>query len=156
MKFNIVVDLEDFWMDEDSQAFNEQIKQHISKNVKNEIWKSIKNSVEDQISRDVKKAIETQYIKKIQTVIAEVIESEKIKDGYNNKEVSIQDYIKNQFQSNSGWNSPNSQIEKLAKAFADDLKKRYDLLFATQIVSKIGANGMLKDDVAKLLLDANV
>jgi hypothetical protein len=67
-------------------------------------------------------------------------------------EISIETYIKNKFQNDSGWSSPNDRIEKLAKSFADEMKKRYDLLFATQIVSKMSTNGLLKDDVLKQLV----
>ncbi len=153
MKFNITVDLDDFWMDEDSLSFSNELKSFIVGQVKNDIWKDLQKKVEDQISRETKKQIETSYVKKIQRVISDTIANETIKDSYGNGEISIQEYIKNQFKSNSGWNSPNQKIEQLAKVFADDMKKRYDLLFATQIVSKLGENGMLKEDVARLLLD---
>lgn len=153
MKFNITVDLDDFWMDEDSLSFNDGLKNHITNQVKREIWNSISAKVEDQISRDVKKQVENQYIKTIQKVIQDVIDTGKIKGDYSNTEVTINEYIREKFVRNSGWNSPNEKIEQLAKGFADEMKKRYDLMFASQIVSKLGANGMLKEDIAKLLLD---
>jgi hypothetical protein len=69
------------------------------------------------------------------------------------KDVTIEEHIKYKFEKDSGWSSPNAKIEKLAKGFAEEMKKRYDLLFATQIVSKMGENNLLKDDVMKQLVE---
>jgi hypothetical protein len=44
-------------------------------------------------------------------------------------------------------------IETNTKLFSAEFKDRYDLLFASQLVSKMNAVGLLKDDVAKLLID---
>jgi hypothetical protein len=45
-----------------------------------------------------------------------------------------------------------AQTKKATDSISKELKERYDLLFASQIVSKLHENGMLKEDVAKLLL----
>lgn len=39
-----------------------------------------------------------------------------------------------------------------AKDFGKEMKERYDLLFASQLVAKMSETGLLKEDVAKLLL----
>ena len=67
--------------------------------------------------------------------------------------VSIADYITERFAYQSGWGSPNEAIDKLAKQFGDELKKRYDIAFATQIVKRMNENGLLKDESIIKLLD---
>lgn len=49
-------------------------------------------------------------------------------------------------------NSMEKLIKSLAKDFANEMKERYDLLFASQLVAKMSETGLLKEDVAKLLL----
>lgn len=44
-------------------------------------------------------------------------------------------------------------IAKTACSHADDLKKRYDMLFASGIVQKMHENNLLKEDVAAKLLN---
>lgn len=46
----------------------------------------------------------------------------------------------------------NKAVKTAGDAIGKELKERYDLLFASQIVSKLHENGMLKEDVAKILL----
>ena len=67
--------------------------------------------------------------------------------------MTLKEYILYQIQNNTGWNSPNENIKKLAQKFGEEMKNRYDLLFASQLVAKMNENGLLKEDVAKKLLD---
>jgi len=55
-------------------------------------------------------------------------------------------------QANNGWNSIGEHVSRVGKQLGDELKKRYDVAFANQIVVRIHEQGLLKDDVAKLLL----
>lgn len=152
MKLNITVDLEDLYINEDD-TFNEALEQKIKREVINDVWQTLKAKVEDQIVRNVATEIEKQYCKKIQFFISDFFKTGKIKYGYDKEPVTIEDYIKKTFENNQGWNIPNEQIKNIASKHGDELKKRYDLMFASQLVVKLNENGMLKDDVAKLLLD---
>jgi hypothetical protein len=92
--------------------------------------------------------------KKIQKQVDLFVETGKIKGRYSNdKEVTVLEYIQADFNANSGYSSPKDQIQNLAKKFGDELKQRYDLLFASQIVAKLSENGLLKDSVVKMLLE---
>lgn len=153
MKFTI--DIEDFYLDEGDEL-ESSLKKHIINEVCSQIQKSIKDRVEIQISMEVKDTIEKQMYSTISKEIKNVIDGGLIKnpDSYSDKkQITISDYIKKKFENDSGWGSPREHIEKLAKSHAEELKKRYDLMFASQIVSKLHQNGMLKEDIAKLLLD---
>lgn len=50
-------------------------------------------------------------------------------------------------------NSIEAIVKKNAEKLKDELTKRYDMLFATQIVRKLAKNGMLKEGLAKNFLE---
>ena len=94
------------------------------------------------------------YCRKINTFIDEFFETGELKSPKNsNEKMTLKEYILYQIQNNTGWNSPNENIKKLAQKFGEEMKNRYDLLFASQLVAKMNESGLLKEDVAKKLLD---
>lgn len=150
MKFTIEVN--DFYIEEGE--IESELKQHLLREVVNQIEKSIQKRVEDHITIKVKAEIESRMYRFINLAIEQIIATEKIKtDG---KELSLTEYIKNEFTSRSGYRNPTDTISNLAKKFADEMKNRYDLLFASQLVAKMNNNGLLKEEVAKLLIDNQV
>ena len=149
MKINVTIDLDNLWTDESS--ISEEISREIKRQVISEIWNKVKPAVDEQITRTVKNEVEKNYCKKINLFIEDFIQNGTVK--FNNREGIMKDYIYYLFTQNSGWNSPNENIKKLAKQFGDEMKNRYDLLFASQLVAKMNENGLLKEDVAKKLLD---
>lgn len=161
MKFTI--ELEEFWMDEDSEQLDFEMKKHITNKIVSTIYKSIEDKIEDQIARQVKEKIESTMYKKASLYMNKCFKSALLKatvyeDGRNiEKLVTLEEYVLLKFQKDSGWSSPNDKISSLAKSFSDkfakEIKERYDLLFATQIVQKLDEKGLLKDNVAKLMMD---
>lgn len=147
MIFKIEVD--DFWLDDDREL-EPALKSHIIREVTDKINKSIKDKIETDITAAVKKATEEIAIPRIQTVVGEIMSTTKIKS--DNEDITIEEYVRRQFVKQSGWRSPDDQIKKIAEAFGNEMKKRFDIMFATHIVNNMKANGLLKDDVAKLLL----
>ena len=152
MKINVTIDLDDLWTDESS--ISEEISMEIKRKVLDEIWNKLKPAVEDQITRATKNEVEKMYCRKISTFIDEFFETGKLKSPKNsNEKMTLKEYILYQIQNNTGWNSANENIKKLAQKFGEEMKNRYDLLFASQLVAKMNENGLLKEDVAKKLLD---
>ena len=152
MKINVTIDLDDLWTDESS--ISEEISMEIKRKVLDEIWNKLKPAVEDQITRATKNEVEKMYCRKINTFIDEFFETGELKSPKNsNEKMTLKEYILYQIQNNTGWNSPNENIKKLAQKFGEEMKNRYDLLFASQLVAKMNENGLLKEDVAKKLLD---
>jgi hypothetical protein len=148
MKFTVEVD--DFWIEEEelSGALVRQIKEQIV----NQIQKTVDQKIDAQITNKVTKEVNDYINAAIQKKLSELIETGTIvKEG---KVISIQDYVNNLFVSNQGWNSPRDQILKLAEKFGIELKTRYDAIFANRIVVKLNEQGMLKDEVVKLLIDS--
>lgn len=153
MKFTI--DIEDFWLDEESDL-ESALTSHITNSVVAKINKSIENKVDDTITRQVKQQVQNQLLKKTNKLIDEFIDKGTIKGEYSSDpEITIEEYIKQKFSKRNGWGNPSSQIEKLAEKFGKELRNRYDLLFATQIVKKLDKEGLLKENIAKLILENN-
>ena len=147
MKFT--VEVEEFWLGEDGEL-ERGLKEYVSKKVLDQIYQTIDKKVEDHIAITIKKEIDNKLYYKINQKISELIATENI--FIDKKEISIADHIKNVFQTNTGWRSPQEAIREFAQKFGNECKQRYDLAFASQIVAKMNENGLLKDDVAKLIL----
>lgn len=150
MKFE--VEVSEFWLDEESieSGLQRRVQQHVI----NEIEKSIKEKVEKQITMQVKDTVEKMLYSKITLAIDEVVKKAEFPSRNNSKElITIEAYIKECLNYKGGWQNFNDTIEKLAKQYTTEIKNRYDLLFASQIVAKLNDNGLLKENVAKLILE---
>lgn len=150
----IEIEISDFYLDEnDQEQIESSLKQSIIQEVVRKINEQIKSNVETTITSVAKQMITDQMKGRIDLIIEEFIKSGTIKGDYSNEpEIKVEQYIKNKFNSKNGWGDPYEQIEKAAKLFGAELRSRYDLAFATQIVKNLEANKLLKDNVAELLL----
>lgn len=148
MKFT--VELEDFYIDEE-EDIEPALKSHIIGAVISTINEQISEKIKKSITEVAKLAIEKKFSEKTSKVVDEFIENGKIK--YNSNELTIEEYVKHLFNDNNGWGVPQFTLGRLAKKFGDELKERYDLFFATQIVKKLGDSGLLAEGIAKALID---
>lgn len=150
INFNIT--LNDFWMDEDSGDLEMELKNHITGEVSRKIFDSIKEKTKTEYIKQVGDSIRKVLDEKIKKCVDDLIKKGTIM--HYGTEEKIEDYIKNKFDdsSQSRW-SPQAQIKILAEDFTKELKVRYDLAFATQIVTKLAEKGLLKDDKLKKLLE---
>jgi len=159
MKINVTVDLSEFYSEEDGNSFTNEIKGYISGRVKNEVWEKFKENAFESFSNQVGERIRLDKDLKIGEAIDDVFYNKKIKKRYGSSEpCSVSEFVEDYFQHQVvNSNDFTSKVDKIIKAQAEDivkeLKARYDLLFASQIVLKLNENGMLKEDVAKLLLN---
>ena len=147
----ITIDISDFYLDEE-EDIERGLKKYITNQVIYEIEKSIKERVEKQITLEAKETVEKTMYRKITSAIGEVIKTGEFKRRNSNEMGTIEDYVKDCLNSNSNWNSFDETIKKIAQSHVKEIKDRYDLLFASQIVSKLGENGLLNNEAAKLLL----
>lgn len=148
----LTISLDDFWMDEDDQL-EPALKKHIIQEVTANINSSIKSKVEEHIIRRVREEVEKKLYPTIDAAIATSLENGQIKSHDGREMQTIQEYVNSIFTTNQRWNSVTEQIKKMAENYADQMKARFDLTFASQLVVKMNQNGLLKKDVAKLLLD---
>lgn len=148
MKFT--VEIEDFWMEGDK--LEKELRDYIASNVFSQIWSSIQKKVDEEIRNSVEAIAKTEVTAKINRRLKEIMETEKFITR-DKKEILIVDYIKQLFQDSHRWNNPTEVIENLAKTFGAEMKKRYDFVFASQIVKEMNTVGLLKDDVVAKLLE---
>ena len=160
MKINVTVDLAEFYQeDEDGSSFSQQIKSAIAYDVRQQVLADWKAKMGDEFNRAVVAEVEKQKDSFITSVLSELITTAKVKKRYSSQEmISISDWIseeleRTQLSGDALKNYLNNQTKASSDKISKELKDRYDFLFASQIVSKLQENGMLKEGVEKLLLD---
>jgi hypothetical protein len=150
MKFT--VEVEEFYLDEDENLAPALVKE-ITRNVIDGIWGQIKDKVDKAITIAVETKIQKELTLQINLRVAELINAGTItKD---KKEVLISDWIKEQFDRSSGWNTPYDQIKNIAANYGQEMKKRYDYFYANQIVTQMSKIGILKEEIFKKLIDVD-
>jgi predicted oxidoreductase len=146
MKFEI--DVKDFWLEEGE--ISEALAAHITKTVVAQISKSIEDRVQAGIATRVDAVVKERISKIIADKLDDLVETGVIM--VDRKEMKIADHLRQVFENHIGWSSPRDQIARLADAFGKDLKTRFDAAFANRIVVKLNEQGMLKDEVVRLLI----
>lgn len=150
MKFQI--ELKEFYIEEGE--LSQSLHQAVIKSVTERIMKQIESRVEKTIQKKTQDAIIKSMNARVDKIIDEFIINGKIKSDYSSEApLSVADYIKLKFNNKNGWGNPTDQIEKLAAKLGAEMRSRYDIVFATQIVKAIDKQGLLREDVARLLLD---
>lgn len=151
MKF--VVDVEEFWLDEESEL-GPALQAHIKRDVVAQIEKSVQTQVTDFMNKIMKEEIKSKLETIVSDLMRQFLVTGTVKGQYSNDpELPLADWVKKQVTVQNS--NIQDWIKKSVTTQVEELKKRYDLLFATQIVSKLNEQGMLKEDIAKLLLGDN-
>ena len=147
MKF--IVEVEDFWLEEAelSTTLKDAVKQDVVLQIRTEIQDKVQKLMDDILKKEILKQIET----RVQMLMETFLKDGKVKAPYSNQPgMTVEEWIATNFK--NADKTIKDYIEKSAKLQSDELKKRYDLLFASQIVTKLNEQSMLREDVAKLLL----
>ncbi|MCE7039265.1 hypothetical protein [Dyadobacter sp. CY312] len=158
MKINVTVDLDDFFSEDNETSFSEEIKNDISYRVKSELYGIFKKEMQDKFNTGIIEEIRAHKDVLFAETIAKMILENKIKKQYSTDEmIPVAQWINEELErSTLNDRNVNEILSKLVKSTVEqisaELKNRYDLLFASQIVTKLNANGFLKEDVAKILL----
>lgn len=150
------VDLDDFYLDEEDDLVP-AIKDFVVNKVTGTIWdrveEKIKQKILDLCNENIQKIID----EKIEKYLTEMLDKEMIKkDRWSNELVSLQEYVSTTFNKdfdNNYRKKLENVVESKTKDICEEIKKRYDLLFASQLISKMNDQNMLKEDIAKLILD---
>ena len=150
------VDLDDFYLDEEDDLVP-AIKDFVVNEVTSTIWdrveEKIKQKILDLCNENIQKIID----EKIEMYLTEMLDKEMIKkDRWSDELVSLQEYVLTAFNKDFDNNYKNTLgriVEGKTKNICEEIKKRYDLLFESQLISKMNDQNMLKEDIAKLILD---
>lgn len=147
MTFNITLD--NFYL-EDCDDIEEALKNHIIGEVVIRIKRSIQDKVDSQITQKVDNIIKEKIAPIIDRELTNLVATESITR--NGDKIKISDHIKSIFERDRGWDNVSGQIDNLSKRFSQELKAQYDAAFANQVVLGLKEQGLLKDEVVKLLL----
>jgi hypothetical protein len=148
MKF--IVEMEDFYLNEDGQL-SDSLQKHVTRDVLAQISERIKKQVEEAITKKVEEAMKEKIAPVIDTAIADMIETGVLT--VSGKALPIKEHLRSLFDRSHGWNNPHDIMEKFAKNFGNELKARYNNIFAAKIVQNMKDQGFLKDDMARILLE---
>lgn len=147
MKFT--VDVEDFYLEEADLAseLKSQIKDEVVRNIRD----NVKAQVSDLMNNVIIKEIESELKARIKIQVEEFIKSGKVKGRYSSdQERTVDEWINDNIKMD--YSSLTKHIEASVSKISKELKDRYDLLFASQLITKIKEQGFLKEEAAKLLL----
>lgn len=150
------VDLDDFYLDEEDDLIP-AIKDFVVSKVTSIIWSKIENIVNQKVLELCNENIQNIIDNKIEGYLNELLDKEIVKkDRWSSNLITLKEYVSITFNKDFDQNY-RSRLEKFVegktKDICEDIKKRYDLLFASQLISKMNDQNMLKEDIAKLILD---
>ena len=152
MKFT--VEIEDFWLDEDSGSLDEELRHAIKSEVVREIKSSIKEQIEAEIKAVAKEEIAGSLSTEIAMVIRDIVTNGTIKKQSNSEDrITVKELIVGIIEGGrNSWSDPRKELQKYADKHMEKIKSQYDFIFASSIVKKMAEQGMLKDaNIDKLL-----
>ena len=149
----IEIDVSDFYLDEWDDSLEEGLKKHIT----NEAIATIFSKIKDKVEVEIKQGVEAHVLANLSSEIAKAVNQGKIQTKAGNASVTISEYVKDcLFNSLGAWQSFDKTIREVAKSFCDEMRKRYDLSFASNIVANLVENKLIKEDAIKMLLGENL
>lgn len=150
MKLNIELDFADLEFDEGN--ITDLLKHSIVNDTIHKLKSDINEKTMTAISSAVRTSIETQMNTIIAEKIKSVLETNQIKKQYGSEPMTFDNYVNDVFQKSDFRKNIDSHIEKCCKVYVEEIKKTYDMTFASHIVKNMAANNLLNQDVANLLI----
>lgn len=156
MKLTVNVDLEDFFQNED-ETLQESIIRAIETSVIRRLEKDFRDKVKDDFYKKIIDKFLSEKDAKVKEIIEKAFDEEKVKKSYySNDMVTFAEYVTENLQKD--LSSPNFDAkikavsDKVSATAFEEMKKRYDVYFAAQIIEKLAAAGMLAQGVAESIL----
>ncbi|MDM1494966.1 hypothetical protein HX089_05330 [Myroides odoratimimus] len=163
MILKIEVDLSDIYTEyEEEVSITSLVKEEITSRIKKEAYDMFSKEAKEAFTNQVVRKIELDKDLKIQETLKHLFMEKKIFQhnygGEGLKEMTLEEKITKELECTYNTESRfqdfiRKHLEKCTEQISKELKERYDLLFASQIVAKLNEQGMLKEDVAKILLN---
>jgi len=148
---NFKVELDEFYMDDDSEDLESELKKHIINSVVYEIFKRIETRVKSEIIKAVEDQITATVGTTIQNYCTDYIKNGTMNSHY--KETLVKDRVEQKIKQVIDTNSSYDQIKTIGKKIADELKIRYDRVFAQSLIISMQKAGLLKENSIATLLD---
>ena len=164
MKINIEIDLENFYAENfDGCEYGgieatSSLSQEVVEVIKSEVKSAICNQVSVVVTKMATDEFERYGNDKIKEItdfkMLEFISEGKVRKSLSGDEmISVDEKLRGIFDNSNNWNSPYEAIERVGQGFAKELRTRYDITFATNIVNGLEKQGLLKAGVFEALTD---
>ncbi len=164
MKLKVEIDineiLSDFFEDFDPEYSSAEIdlkssvKYEIQRKVEYEVLNKYSDNLNTQMSNEVKKLIDKSFKELVESKCSEFVQNGKLKGRYSSsEEVTVEEWIKERFEDSTNHSTLRNIVDNNAKILSKEIRDRYDLLFATQIVTKMNEQGLLKEGVFQSLVE---
>jgi len=115
-----------------------------------EINLSIKNQVKKEITEKVINEVNNTVAVRISTYIEDFIKKGVLNEGTANQ-ITIKEVVERHFTNTRYWDNLLPAIKKVGETFGEQIKKRYDLEFASVILLNMKENNLLSSDALKAL-----
>lgn len=156
MKIQVELDLEDVFNDAicDEVSLKEEFTKSVRQTIVCELEDRLKNELMKEISNPISEKLEDIARESMSDLIENASEKKyKFRIDYMEEELTVDELIRGRIKKVVD-NNIETMISSRAKSFVDELRKRYDMAFATFIVDNMRKQNMLKDEkIAELLKD---
>ena len=156
MKIQVELDLEDVFNDAmyDEVPLKEEFTSSVRHMIVCELKDRFKNELMKEISNPISEKLEDIARESMSDLIENASEKKyRFRVDYREEELTVDELIRSRIKKIVDDNVE-TMISSRAKSFVDELRKRYDMAFATFIVVNMRKQNMLKEDkIAELLKD---
>lgn len=165
MKFKIEIDIndimeglfEDYHPDCDNFPeidLKEEVMHEITRSTKNQVLEKYKGETESKIVERVKVLVDDKITKQIKKDVEDFVKNGKLKKYSTDEPKSVKEWINEKFtqESDSYSQTLRKVVASKAQEAVEELKSRYDLLFASQVITKLNDADMLKEGVFQALM----
>lgn len=156
MKIQVELNLEDVF---EEAVYNEAtLKEEFTSSVRLAVVRELKEKFKNELMREISNPISEKIEDIARESISDLIENASEKKyrfrlDYMDDELTVDEFIRGRMKKVVDG-GVGTMIESRAKSFVDELRKRYDMAFATFIVDNMRKQNMLKDEkIAELLKD---
>lgn len=156
MKIQVELDLEDVF--NDAMYDEVSLKEEFTSSVRHMIVRELKDRFKNELMKEISNPILDKLIDIARESMNDLVENASEKKhkfwiDYMEEELTVDELIRGRIKKVVD-NNIETMISSRAKSFVDELRKRYDMAFATFIVDNMRKQNMLKDDkIAELLKD---
>jgi len=152
----ITVELDSAYLQGDN--LDDALAQKIITEITNNIWGKIRDKVDKQIDKIAKAHVQEQLDDQIKKYVRTFIKTEKVQaprfSDFDEEDCSLEDYIKYMFDKDSKSDKIEKVVRNLASDYSSAVKDRYDMAFASQMITKMKEANLLKENVASALFES--
>lgn len=157
MKIQVELDLEDVF--NDAMYDEVSLKEEFTSSVRHMIVCELKDRFKNELMKEISNPILDKLIDIARESMNDLVENAsekkyKFKIDYMEEELTVDELIRSRIKKIVDGNVE-TMISSRAKSFVDELRKRYDMAFATFIVDNMRKQNMLKEDKIAELLEGN-